>query len=974
MPAYNHLMHPRNIYKDAPPDFQQLALEYPRFRKHCTYSSGKLVVDFRDVDAVRELTRATLHKDFRLSVDLPENSLVPRIPQKLNYLLWIEDLLALNSLDKRRVHGIDIGTGASCIYSLLGARKNHWDFVATDVDETSLATARANIVANELQDRIRTFLVEGDEIIRPVVDAYPDEKFTFTLCNPPFFSDEELNERFNYSTGRGGYSNQDNEDKHKRRAPNSSTVAKGNELATEGGEVAFVGRIIAESTKIRDRVRIFTVMLGKKSSKLAIRKRLSDLDNVFFAFSILYQGKTIRWVVAWTFATDISLHPDTIISEDETFLETKITLEALKTILEGFRIIIFHQGQAFLRCEAQQNTWNRKRRLSRTLPTDDRANVSKAGPGSEIRSGKVEEVGEAGRGLLRFSVHHPISKEGLVATDAWKDTIEVEACVTASARGDSLVIIGAFSVTFTRCADVEKPFQVDDLSDGPSLAHFISASKSRRKPKVAPSIEESDSYLAPEDYDGQGRLVKLITYGCQMNENDMELVRAFLVNSNYRGTDNLEQADIALLMTCSIREGAEAKVWRELMRIRKAAKRVQTVGVLGCMAERIGHKLFEKRGLCDVVAGPDSYRDLPRLLAVSRAGNNAINVQLSLEETYAEVAPVRKDENGKTAFVSIMRGCDNMCTYCIVPFTRGKERSRPIDSIVEEVRRLSGEGVRQITLLGQNVNSYRDFSESTFSTAGDGVQSIADFRTIYKPKQGGRTFLTLLDLVSRVDPMMRIRFTSPHPKDFPTPVLDLIAERSNICNQIHLPAQSGSDAVLETMGRGYTRDLYMRLVADVRAKIPNVALTSDFIAGFCGETEEQHQDTLQLIRDVKYDFCYVFPYSMREKTKANRQLRDDVPEEIKKRRHIELSVAFREEAEKLHASLQGGEQTVLVEGHSKRSTEQLFGRVDGGTKAIFPAICENGDTLSPGDYVKVKVVSSNSQTLFADALQKTTTL
>ncbi|CAJ0576986.1 unnamed protein product, partial [Mesorhabditis spiculigera] len=609
MLTYNHLMHRRNIYKGAPPDFQQLALEYPRFRKHCTYSSDKLIVDFRDVDAVRELTRATLHKDFRLSVDLPENSLVPRIPQKLNYLLWIEDLLALNSLDKGRVLGIDIGTGASCIYSLLGARKNHWDFVATDVDETSLATARANIVANELQDRIRTFLVEGDEIIGPVVDAYPDEQFTFTLCNPPFFSDEELNERFNYSTGRGGYSNQDNKDKHKRRAPNSSTVAKGNELATEGGEVAFVGRIIAESTKIRDRVRIFTVMLGKKSSKLAIRKRLSDLDNVFLAFSILYQGKTIRWVVAWTFATDLSLHPDTIISEDETFLETKIKLEALKTILEGLRIIIFHQGQAFLRCEAQQNTWNRKRRLSRTLPTDDKANVSKAGPGSEIRSGKVEEVVEAGRDLLRFSVHHPISKEGLVATDAWKNTIEVEACVTASARGDSLVIIGAFSVP------------------------CISASKFRRQPKVAPSIEESDSYLAPEDYDGQGRLVKLITYGCQMNENDMELVRAFLVNSNYRETDNLEQADTALLMTCSIREGAEAKVWRQLMRIRKAARRVQTVGVLGCMAERIGHKLFERRG-------------------GTRTRNNAINVQLSLEETYEEVAPVRKDENGKTAFVS----------------------------------------------------------------------------------------------------------------------------------------------------------------------------------------------------------------------------------------------------------------------------------------------------------------------------------
>ncbi|CAJ0943014.1 unnamed protein product, partial [Mesorhabditis belari] len=510
-----------------------------------------------------------------------------------------------------------------------------------------------------------------------------------------------------------------------------------------------------------------------------------------------------------------------------------------------------------------------------------------------------------------------------------------------------------------------------EIKDGPGLSHFI-ANSSRRPTTISPTLEQTTTYLSPEDYDGQGRMVKLVTYGCQMNVNDMEVVRSFLKQSNYNETEELQKADVVLLMTCSIREGAEEKVWRELKRIKHVAKRKQTVGVLGCMAERVRHKLFDQQGLCDLVAGPDSYRDLPRLLAVSRSGQHAINVQLSLEETYAEVAPVRQDSLTKTAFVSIMRGCDNMCTYCIVPYTRGRERSRPIDSILEEIRRLSGEGVRQVVLLGQNVNSYRDMSESTFSLNFDGIQSIPDFRTVYKPKQGGRTFATLLDLASRIDPEMRIRFTSPHPKDFPRPVLDLIAERTNICKQIHLPAQSGDNGVLERMGRGYTRELYLSLVEEVYARIPNVSLTSDFISGFCGEDEKAHQATIDLIKQVKYDFCYVFPYSMREKTKAYHKLVDDVPDDVKRRRHEELAAVFRNEAAKLHASLEGSTQLVLVEGESKRSKEKVSGRIDGGTKAIFDKMLDNGEILSAGDYVKVQVTSSNSQTLLAKPIARTT--
>ncbi|KAK0416902.1 hypothetical protein QR680_012743 [Steinernema hermaphroditum] len=498
--------------------------------------------------------------------------------------------------------------------------------------------------------------------------------------------------------------------------------------------------------------------------------------------------------------------------------------------------------------------------------------------------------------------------------------------------------------------------------DGPGLDHFIAKASAtqRRSLKIMPTATDSDSYLSPEDYHGRGRKVFYMTTGCQMNVNDMEIVRSMLCSSGYIETVSKVDADVILLMTCSIREGAEEKIWKELRKIRSASKR-QIVGVLGCMAERVRHKILEKSKNVDVVAGPDAYRDLPRLLAVAGTGRNAINVQLSLDETYADVSPVRMDAESKNAFVSIMRGCDNMCTYCIVPLTRGRERSRPVSSILEEVRRLSEDGVKQITLLGQNVNSYRDLSETSFHLAAS-TSTVPGFRTVYKPKTGGVTFLSLLDQVSRIDPEMRIRFTSPHPKDFPMEVIHLIRDRPNICKQLHMPAQSGNDAILEVMGRGYTRELYLSLVDDVRTVLPDVALTSDFIAGFCGETEDAHRDTISLIHEVQYSFCYVFPYSMREKTKANYHLVDDVPEEVKRRRHEELATAFREQALAWNQKQMDREHLVLIEEKgTKRSQTAVSGRTDGGVKVIFEnrvlpsEVNESEKELVTGDYVRVKV-------------------
>nr|XP_015220193.1 PREDICTED: CDK5 regulatory subunit-associated protein 1 isoform X6 [Lepisosteus oculatus] len=416
-----------------------------------------------------------------------------------------------------------------------------------------------------------------------------------------------------------------------------------------------------------------------------------------------------------------------------------------------------------------------------------------------------------------------------------------------------------------------------------------------------------------------------------------------------------------------LREKAEQTIWNKLRQLATLKqKRPKTrsplkLGVLGCMAERLKTELLEREKLVDVLAGPDAYRDLPRLLSVAHGGLRASNVLLSLEETYADVMPVHRTPQGHSAFVSVMRGCDNMCSYCIVPFTRGRERSRPIASILEEVRLLLDQGVREVTLLGQNVNSYRDTSVQQLSGV-EPTRRSRGFSALYRDRQGGLRFADLLDRVSLVDPEMRVRFTSPHPKDFPDEVLQLIQERGNICKQIHLPAQSGSSRVLQAMRRGYTREAYLELVAHIRGIIPEVSLSSDFIAGFCGETEEDHQQTVSLLRDVQYNMGFLFAYSMRQKTHASRRLQDDVPLEVKQRRLEELITVFREEASKVNAGLIGSAQLVLVEGESKRSATELCGRNEGNLKVIFPRqeVPTNPSSpctaaISPGDYVLVKV-------------------
>ena len=431
------------------------------------------------------------------------------------------------------------------------------------------------------------------------------------------------------------------------------------------------------------------------------------------------------------------------------------------------------------------------------------------------------------------------------------------------------------------------------------------------------------------------------TYGCQMNFADSEIVNAILLEKGMNQVTEAELADIILVNTCSIRENAETKVWNRLKEFRglKAQNKSLTVGVLGCMAERIKDQIIEEEQLVDIVVGPDAYRDIPRLIEKVVDGRKAVNVLLSLEETYADIAPVRTTGNGVSAFVSIMRGCDNMCSFCVVPFTRGRERSRPLESILNEIRQLSDQGYKEVTLLGQNVNSYKD---------------------------GNHTFSTLMDKASLLDPEMRFRFSSPHPKDFPDELLYLIAERPNLCNYIHIPAQAGSDSMLERMRRPYTRDQYLQLIEKMKGIIPGLSLSTDIIAGFCGETEEEHQQTLSLMREVEYDLAYMFAYSERERTLAYRKFEDDVPEEVKKRRLSEIisqqmSIQHRRNNDEI-----GQRHVVLVEGTSKRSEQQLSGRTDTNKIAVF-----DRKEFEKGDYVEVEITGATSATLIAKPIAKT---
>lgn len=512
-----------------------------------------------------------------------------------------------------------------------------------------------------------------------------------------------------------------------------------------------------------------------------------------------------------------------------------------------------------------------------------------------------------------------------------------------------------------------------ELSEGPRLPDFIREGAAPKSSSAQDGDPQETSYMSDDNMMGSSRKVYFETYGCQMNVNDTDIAMSILQKKGYQRAKHLNEADVVLLVTCSIREKAEQTIWNRLqqltaMKKKRLRSRVpMKIGILGCMAERLKTELLEREKLVDILAGPDAYRDLPRLLAVADGGHQASNVILSLEETYADIMPVQHAPQGYSAFVSIMRGCDNMCSYCIVPFTRGRERSRPVSSILEEVHLLSDQGVKEVTLLGQNVNSYRDTSEEQF--CGHDVTRLSrGFSTVYKSKKGGLRFSDLLDQVSRIDPDMRVRFTSPHPKDFPDEVLQLIAERGNICKQIHLPAQSGSNQVLKAMRRGYTREAYLELVENIKRVIPGVSLSSDFISGFCGETEEDHQQTLSLIRAVGYNIGFLFAYCLRKKTHAYHQLEDNVLPGVKQRRLAECIDVFREEAARINTSLIGSTQLVLVEGESKRSVEDLCGRTDGNMKVIFPkenvpAVGISSAPINPGDYVLVKILSATSQSL-----------
>lgn len=533
--------------------------------------------------------------------------------------------------------------------------------------------------------------------------------------------------------------------------------------------------------------------------------------------------------------------------------------------------------------------------------------------------------------------------------------------------------------TVTRL-EIERNKEIERKSS--DLKHFRDLSKTGPSLKdfLAPKIEVSNETISVpnipyiQNIDGSDQKVYFEVYGCQMNVNDAEVIWSILKSHGYRKVNNIIEANIILLITCSIRDNAEQKVWNKLTDLNNTRKRNKSfpvkIGLLGCMAERLKDKILEKGKLVDVIAGPDSYKDLPRLLSVPD-NETAINVVLSFDETYADVTPVRLDPSSTSAYVTIMRGCDNMCTYCIVPFTRGRERSRPIDSVVKEVQSLSDDGVKEVILLGQNVNSYRDTSQSEFYVNNDMETHLAKgFKTVYKKKKGGRRFAELLDEVSRINPEMRIRFTSPHPKDFPDEVLQLIAERPNICKQIHLPAQSGNSAVLERMRRGYTREAYIDLVHHIRETIPNMCFSSDFITGFCGETEEEFQDTLSLIELVKYNKAFLFSYSMREKTTAHRRYKDDVPPSVKQNRLERMISTYKTGVENVNKLQIGQLQLVLVEQSSKRSNENFQARNDGNTRVVIPSMTiptgkYSNDTrpIKIGDYVVAKIEAANSHSL-----------
>ncbi|WP_411028855.1 tRNA (N6-isopentenyl adenosine(37)-C2)-methylthiotransferase MiaB [Spongiimicrobium sp. 3-5] len=462
--------------------------------------------------------------------------------------------------------------------------------------------------------------------------------------------------------------------------------------------------------------------------------------------------------------------------------------------------------------------------------------------------------------------------------------------------------------------------------------------------------------LSIEDSKQNTRKLYIESYGCQMNFSDSEIVAAILAKEGFNTTQNLEDADLVLVNTCSIREKAELTVRKRLEKFNavKKSRPNLKVGVLGCMAERLKSKFLEEEKIVDLVVGPDAYKDLPNLIQEIDEGRNAVNVILSKDETYGDVAPVRLNSNGVTAFVSITRGCDNMCTFCVVPFTRGRERSRDAQSIIAEVNDLWSKGFKEVTLLGQNVDSYLWF--------GGGLKKDFD-KASEMQKATSINFAKLLEMVAKAQPKMRIRFSTSNPQDMTLDVIETMAKYENICNYIHLPVQSGSNRILKEMNRLHTREEYFQLIKDIRSIIPDCAISQDMISGFPTETEEDHKDTLSLMEFVKYDFGFMFAYSERPGTLAARKLKDDVPDEIKKRRLTEIINLQRGHG--LYRTQQhvGKVVEVLIEGTSKKSDQHWMGRNSQNTVVVFPK-----EYYKVGEFVNVKIEDCTSATLIGKAI------
>jgi tRNA-2-methylthio-N6-dimethylallyladenosine synthase len=470
--------------------------------------------------------------------------------------------------------------------------------------------------------------------------------------------------------------------------------------------------------------------------------------------------------------------------------------------------------------------------------------------------------------------------------------------------------------------------------------------------KIIEEDQQGMATLLPAPNSGNGKKLYIESYGCQMNFSDSEIVASILIGEGYSTTADYKDADVILVNTCSIRDNAEQRVFNRLQnyQVVKKYRPGAVIGMLGCMAERLKSQLLEKDRLVDLVVGPDAYRSLPQLLQEAESGQKAVNVLLSREETYADISPLRLDNNGVSAFISIMRGCDNMCSFCVVPFTRGRERSRDPESIVREARELLLKGYKEVTLLGQNVDSYK------WNISAKGEVIDPDKEVVH--------FADLLEKVALVSPQLRIRFSTSHPKDMNDDVLQTMANYENICEYIHLPVQSGNNKVLKDMNRGYTREWYFDRIAAIKRYMPDCAISTDIIVGFCNESDEDFEETYDLMDKVGFDFAYMFKYSERPKTLAERNFEDNVPEEVKAKR-LQRTIDLQQKQSLASYQAQVGKVSkVLIEGESKRSKEQLYGRNSQNMVAIF----DRAD-LQKGQYVDVLIDSCSSATLFGKVIK-----